>query len=77
MKNKDVVTIDPIHIEAGIKKYEGKVDAHLESLIQSAGLQYKPYVFKDGRVLLVLPNNVAAILYASEEVLFKTLSLGS
>jgi hypothetical protein len=74
---KEVVVIDPMHIEVGIKKYEGTVDAHIESLIQSAGLQYKPYVFKDGRVLLVLPNKVAAILYASEEVLFKTLNLAS
>jgi hypothetical protein len=77
MKSKDVITIDPAHIEAGIKKYEGVVDPHLKTLIQSAGLKYTPYKFKDGRILLVLPNNVAAVLYASQDMLYRILSLTS
>ena len=76
MKNKaDVITIPSKYIEAGISKYGGVVDGHLESLIKSAELQYTPYLFKDGRILLVLPNKVAAFLYKDKETLFETLSL--
>ena len=34
MNNKKVKKIDPVHIEAGIKKYEGIIDAHLQNLIK-------------------------------------------
>ena len=74
---KGVVSISPDHIEKGIAKYGGTVDAHLTSLIKSAGLQYKPYLFNDGRILLVLPNNLGAFLYADKDVLFDALSLTS
>ena len=78
MKNKkDIVTVDPKHIEAGIAKYEGVIDTHLQNLIQCAGLSYTPYLFKDGRVLLVLPNNTAAILYADKDKMFEVLNLVS
>ena len=76
MNTKKIVKVDAIHIEAGIKKYEGVVDLHLHNIIQAAGLNYTPYTFKDGRILLVLPNELAAFLYKDEETVFETLSLG-
>ena len=75
--NKGVVSVSPDHIEKGITKYGGTVDAHLTSLIKSAGLQYTPYQFNDGRILLVLPNNLAAFLYDDKDTLFDALSLTS
>ena len=78
MKNKKgVVSVSPDHIEKGITKYGGVIDAHLTSLIKSAGLQYIPYQFNDGRILLVLPNNLAAFLYDDKETLYASLSLTS
>lgn len=78
MKNsKGVVSVSPDHIEKGITRYGGVIDTHLTSLIKSAGLQYTPYVFKDGRILLVLPNNIAAFLYDDKDTLFDALSLTS
>jgi hypothetical protein len=73
---KKIVTVASNHIEAGIKKYGGQVDAHLASLIKSAGLTYTPYLFTDGRILLVLPNNISAILYPDNETFFEQLDLG-
>ncbi|MBS1683212.1 MAG: hypothetical protein JSS76_00545 [Bacteroidetes bacterium] len=76
MKNsKGVISITANHIEPGIKKYKGEIDAALHNIMKSAGLSFTPYLFNDGRVLLVLPNNTAAFLYASKEVLYETLSL--
>lgn len=76
MKNKKgVVTVSSKHIDAGIAKYNGVIDSHISSLVKSAGLQYNPYLFKDGRILLVLPNNVAAFLYDDKDALFEALDL--
>lgn len=76
MKNKrGVVTVASKHIEAGIVKYKGEIDGHLTSLIKSAGLQYTPYLFKDGRILLVLPNNLGAFLYNDKDTMFEALHL--
>ncbi len=75
--NKGVVSVSPEHIEKGIAKYGGTIEVHLTSIIKAAGLQYTPYQFNDGRILLVLPNNVAAFLYDDKEVLFDALSLGA
>lgn len=75
--NKGVVPVAPGHVEKGITKYGGVIDAHLTSLIKSAGLQYTPYLFNDGRILLVLPNNLGAFLYADKDTLFEALSLTS
>ena len=72
---KNIISIASEHIERGIKKYDGKIDAQLEKLIQAAGLTYTPYLFNDGRILLVLPNSGGAFLYASKEVLYNALSL--
>jgi hypothetical protein len=73
MKTEKVVRVAPNHIDAGIKKYSGIIDAHLVSLLKSAGLNYTPYQFADGRILLVLPNNLGGLLYASREVAYNTL----
>ncbi len=58
------------HIESGITKYKGVIDPHIESLIKASNLKYKPYVFNDGRILLVLPNNLGAFLYKDKDTLF-------
>lgn len=65
----------PAHIEKGIAKYGGVVDAQLNSLIKAAGLQYTPYLFNDGRVLLVLPNSLGAFLYDDRDTMFEALNL--
>jgi hypothetical protein len=74
---KKIITVASNNIEKGISKYGGKVDAHLSSLIKGANLTYTPYVFTDGRILLVLPNNISAFLYPNKEFLFEHLSLES
>ena len=76
MKNtRGVISIAPNHIEKGIAKYGGILDGQLASLIKSAGLQYTPYIFGDGRILLVLPNNLGGFLYSDKEAMFEALSL--
>ena len=75
MKAKNVVRVAPEHIQAGIDKYGGIIDLHLQNIIVAAGLHYTPYTFKDGRVLLVLPNNLTAFLYIDEQTVYDTLSL--
>ena len=76
MKNKrGVISISANHIEAGIAKYKGVQDETISKLIKFSGLEYTPYLFNDGRVLLVLPNNIAAFLYDDKEALFDALSL--
>ena len=77
MKNKEVKKVAPEHIQAGIDKYGGVIDFHLKNIISAAGLNYTPYTFKDGRILLVLPDNLAAFLYKDEQTVYQTLSLES
>ena len=78
MKNtKGVVLVARGHIEKGIAKYGGVIDTQLTSLIKSAGLQYTPYQFNDGRILLVLPNSLGGFLYDDRETMFAALSLTS
>jgi hypothetical protein len=72
---KTVISIAADLIERGIKKYRGEIDPNLQSIIKSAGFGFTPYIFNDGRILLVLPNNTAAFLYANKEVLYEMLSL--
>ena len=74
MDDKKIITVAPNHIEAGIAKYGGQIDPHLSTLIKSAGLMYTPYLFTDGRILLVLPGNVSAFLYPDRDFLFATLN---
>lgn len=73
---KEIVSVASKHIESGIKKYKGESDAHLNALLRNAGLNYTSYVFNDGRILLVMPNNLGAFLYADEEALFAAIDLG-
>lgn len=73
--SKDVVLVQSKHIDLGIEKYQGKPDAHLQNLINKARLDYTVYRFNDGRILLVLPHKLSALLYASKEVLFEKLEL--
>jgi hypothetical protein len=72
---KGIVSVAAKHIETGIKKYKGEPDARLNALISSAGFSYTSYVFNDGRILLVLPDNIGAFLYADKETVFKALDL--
>ncbi len=72
---KEVQLIQGKHITPGIEKYQGKPDNHLQAIIDKHGYDYKVYVFNDGRVLLVLPQNLSAILYANKQVLYSKLEL--
>lgn len=75
MNRKGAKVVVPQHIEAGIKKYEGKESGQLNELTKSAGLNYAVYIFKDGRVLLVLPKNMGGLLYPNEEAFYAALEL--
>lgn len=72
---KGIVSVAAKHIEAGIKKYKGEPNTGLNTLIHSAGFNYTSYVLCDGRILLVLPDNVGAFLYVDQETLFAALNL--
>lgn len=74
-KHDKAILVAAKHIDAGIAKYGGIIDAHLQAVIDAAGLQYRTYRFNDGRILLVLPGNMAAFLYADEASLYQALSL--
>lgn len=75
MSNKDVIIVQSKHIAPGIEKYQGKIDEHLQAIVKNAGYDYKTYVFNDGRVLLVLPHAISALLYASKDLLYQKLQL--
>ncbi len=75
MVRQEVIVVAEKHIEAGIKKYDGKIDSHIQRLLSNAQMSYVPYRFSDGRILLVLPNNSGAFLYSNEQTLFEKLSL--
>ncbi len=75
MAVKDIMIVQQKHIQAGIEKYQGKVDEHLQSILDNAGYNYKVYRFKDQRILLVLPMDISGVLYANEQTLFTKLSL--
>jgi len=75
VKYHTVTVVAKEHIARGIQKYEGKIDDFLTTLSRNTGIQYTVYKFKDNRILLVLPNEVSAILYASEEVFYEHVDL--
>jgi len=75
MATKDIIVVQKKHIQAGIERYEGKPDEHLQQVLSHAGYDYKVYRFKDQRILLVLPHEISAVLYANEQVLYNKLSL--
>lgn len=59
------------HIEKGIEKYQGQLSPKIQKHLDNVNWNYKAYLFKDLRVLLVYPDNSFAILYASEESLYR------
>lgn len=69
------IPVSSKHVEKGIEKYRGKIDPDLHRIVRSAGLDYVPYLFEDGRVLLVFPNNLGGLLYKGKEHLFASLDL--
>lgn len=75
MADYKIVKVRPEHIEKGIEKYGGVRDKYLNSLLLHADLQYTAYRFEDNRILLVLPNNLAAFLYENEDHFFYLLNL--
>ena len=75
MKNEGVKSVAAKHIEAGIQKYGGVIDDHLAGIVKAAGLQYTPYRFIDGRILMVLPNNLGGFLYRDKNALYELLAL--
>lgn len=75
MTQKRIIAVAKRHIQPGIERYGGKVDTHLQSLVNHAGLEYKVYRFTDGRILLVLPHDLSALLYPDEQTLLKVLEL--
>jgi hypothetical protein len=75
MAAKDIVIVQQKHLQAGIEKYQAKIDTHLQSIITNAGYEYKVYRFADGRILLVLPLEISGVLYLNDEVLYAKLQL--
>lgn len=73
--SQGIVKVKAEHIEPGIAKYGGQLDVHLNNVLTKAGYEYTVYRFKDDRILLVLPGQIAAFLYTNEQVLFDKLSL--
>ncbi len=59
------------HIEKGIEKYQGKPNPVIKKHLDNINWNYTPYLFSDGRVMLVYPDNSFAILYSSTESLYQ------
>ena len=75
MAAKDIVIVQQKHLQAGIEKYQAKIDTHLQSIITNAGYEYKVYRFAEGRIRLVLPLEISGVLYLNDEVLYAKLQL--
>ncbi len=75
MQGQGVIKVKQEHIQRGLEKYQGQPDEHLNGILARAGFQYSVYRFADGRILLVLPHEIAAFLYQNEQHLFQTLEL--
>lgn len=73
--NKHIIQVSAKNIDRGIERYGGVIDNHLQNLIKSAGLEYTPYKFVDGRILLVLPNKIAGILYPDMDSVIENINL--
>lgn len=72
MSNK-IITVKQEHIQPGIEKYKGKIDTVLQRHLKNAQLEYVPYVFEDGRVMVVYEAMQMAFLYPSKQSIFETL----
>lgn len=73
MSEHKIIRVKSDHIQPGIEKYKGKIDAELQRHLINAKLEYIPYLFEDGRVLMVLEIMNTAFLYPSKKVVFETL----
>lgn len=72
---QEVIRVKQEHIEKGIQKYNGVLDDELNATIKRHGFDYTVYLFQDGRILLVLPQNISAFLYQSKDHLYDKLDL--
>ena len=75
VKGNKVIPVAPNHLEPGIIKYKGEIDAEITKICHAAGLNYTVYMFADNRMLLILPNGMGGFLYPNKETLLKSLSL--
>ncbi len=73
MANHKIINVKAEHIQPGIEKYKGKLDSELARHLKNAQLDYMPYVFEDGRVLMVLEVMNTGFLYPSKQAVFETL----
>ncbi len=76
MTDHKIITVKSDHIQPGIEKYKGKIDTELQRHLTNAKLDYIPYLFEDGRVLMVFEVMNTAFLYPSKKVVFETLLKG-
>jgi hypothetical protein len=73
MTSHKIIRVKKEHIPLGIEKYKGKFDEELARHLKNAKLDYIPYLFEDGRVLMVLEILETAFLYPSQKAVFETL----
>ena len=73
MTKHKIIHVKQEHIQLGIEKYKGVLDEDLGRHLKNAQLDYVPYVFEDGRVLMVLEMMNMAFLYPSKSAVFETL----
>ena len=73
MSDHKILKVKQEHIQPGIEKYKGKLDAELQRHLKNAELDYLPYVFEDGRVMMVLEMMEIAFLYPNKQAVFETL----
>ncbi len=73
MSDHKIIQVKKEHIQPGIEKYKGEIDPALQRHLKNADLDYMPYVFEDGRVMMVLEVMQVAFLYPSKQAVFETL----
>lgn len=76
MADYKIINVKAEHIQLGIEKYKGKFDESLARHLKNAQLEYIPYVFEDGRVLMVLEIMNTGFLYPSKQAVYETLLAG-
>lgn len=80
VKQGNIIPVPHDLIDRGITAYGGVMDDEIQNLLDHAGLPYRAYLFRDGRILLVYAINETTrmgFLYPSKEVLFAHLDLES
>ncbi|MCB0706699.1 MAG: hypothetical protein KDC34_15395 [Saprospiraceae bacterium] len=68
-KHPDRTFVHQQHLEKGIEKYKGAIDAPLLELLTRSDWKYTPYRFADQRILLVYEDRLFGILYKNETAL--------